>query len=131
VARRRIEPNLFDLKGGGVMVSWTTASITGQPQLTYDDGGEPLTFGPDELQISPSPMGRLVTADIEVVPDSHSTSLVLVVPPVNLAGRRPQRVRTVAIVTRRETPFAPELPTGQLQSYKVLRLSGTASRVEA
>lgn len=131
MARRRIEPNLFDLKGGGVMISWTTASITGQPQLTYDDGGEPLAFGPDELHVSRSPLGRLVAADIEVVPDSHTTSLVLVVPPVNLAGRKPQRLRTVAVVTRRETPFAPELPTGQLQSYKVLRLSGTASRVEA
>jgi hypothetical protein len=130
MAKRRIEPNLFDLKGSGVAITWMTTSITGEPQLTYDDGGQPLTFGPDQLQRSRTPLGRLVTADIEVVPDSHTTSLVLVVPPVNLDGRKPQRVRTVAVVTRRETPFAPELPTGQLQSYKVLRLSGTASRVE-
>ncbi len=130
MAKRRIEPNLFDLRGGGVAISWTTAGITGEPQLTYNDGGEQLTFGPDALRMTRSALGRQVAADIEVVPDSHTTTLVLVVPQVNLADRAPRRVRTIAIVSRLETPFAPQLPTGQLQSYKVLRLSGNASRVD-
>ena len=132
MARKRSEPNLFELQGGGVTITWTPAGFTGRPQLTYDDGDQQQTFGPDAVVVSgKSPLGKLVTAELSAVPDEGTTSLVLVVPQVNMGDKTEQRVRTLAVVTTVRTSIGgPALVTGQLQTYKTVRLSGTAKQVE-
>ena len=131
MARKRGEPNLFELQGGGARISWTPAGLAGRPQLTYDDGEEQYSFGPDDLRLSRSPLGRLVTAQLAAVPDKGTTSLVLVVPQVNLGDKTEQRVRTLAVVTEQRTSIGgPGLVTGQVQTYRTLRLTGTARQVE-
>jgi hypothetical protein len=131
MARRRSEPNLFELHGGGATITWTPAGLAGRPQLTYDHAGQQYSFGPDEIKVSKSPLGRLVTADVGIVPDEGITRLVLVVPDVNLADKVEQRVRTLAVLTEERSSIGgPSLVAGQLQTYKSLRLTGTARQVE-
>ena len=38
------EPNLFELRGGGIKVTYSTSSFDGQPQLTYEDQKVSLIF---------------------------------------------------------------------------------------
>ncbi len=131
MARKRAEANLFELRGGGTTITWTPAGIAGRPQLNYDDGDERYSFGPDALRVSRSPLGRLVTATLSAVPDLASTTLVLVVPQVNLGDRAEQKIRTLAVLVEDRTSIAGPGPvSGQLQRYKALRLSGTARQVE-
>ncbi len=132
MARKRSEPNLFELEGGGVTITWAPAGFTGKPQLTFDDGEQQQTFGPDAVVVQgKSPLGRLVTAELSTVPDQGSTSLVLVVPQVNLGDKAVQRVRTLAVLTTHRTSIGgPALVTGQVQTYKTIRLRGTASQVD-
>ena len=132
MARRRSEPNLFELSGGGVTITWTPAGFTGKPQLTFDDGEQQQTFGPDAVVVTrKGPLGRLVTAEVSAVPDEGTTSLVLVVPEVNLGDKTEQRVRTLAVLTTVQTSIGgPALVTGQLQTYKSIRLRGVARQVD-
>ena len=132
MAKRRAEATLFELKGGGVTISWTPAGFTGKPQLTFDDGETQQTFGPDAVVVTrKSPLGRLVTAELSTVPDQGTTALVLVVPEVNLGDKTEQRVRTLAVLTTQRTSIGgPALVTGQVQTYKTIRLSGTARQVD-
>jgi hypothetical protein len=131
MARKRSEPNLFELRGGGASITWTPAGLAGRAQLTYDDGEQQASFGPDQIRLSRSPLGRLVSADLRVIPDLGTTTLVLVVPPVNLGDKREQHIRTLAVITVERTSIGgPGLVAGQLQTYKALRLSGYARQVE-
>jgi hypothetical protein len=124
-------PNQFELRGGGARITWTVAGIDGEPHLTYDEGERHETFGRDDLRVFKSVMGRLVTAPLEMVPDAYTLTLTLVVPQVNLSDRLEQQVRTIAILTTEHSPFGgPGLFKGQLQSYKILRLTGRARAVE-
>jgi hypothetical protein len=131
MARKRAEANLFELRGGGATITWTPAGLAGRPQLNYNDGVRRYSFGPDELRVSKSPLGRLVTALVGADPDLGSTTLVLVVPQVNLGDKVEQRIRTLAVLVDDQTSIAGPPPvTGQVQKYKTLRLSGTARQVE-
>jgi hypothetical protein len=131
MARRRAQPNLFELRGGGATISWTPAGLAGRAHLTYDDGDQQYSFGPDELRVSRSVLGRLVTAQLSAVPDLATTTLVLVVPQVNLGDKGEQRVRTLAVLVDEQTSIGgPGLVTGQVQKYKTLRLSGIARQVD-
>ncbi|MGH9225918.1 MAG: hypothetical protein ACRD2W_19495 [Acidimicrobiales bacterium] len=124
---KRAAPNLFELAGGGTTVTWSPTSLDGKPQLTYDDGAGSRTFRGTEVRQSNSPMGKLVTVVLEATADLRTRSFSLVVPRVNLGDKPAQKVRTVAVLTNEETSLGgPDTVPGQVQSYQVVKLSGSA-----
>ena len=44
------EPNLYELKGMGIEITYSITSISGQPQLTYKDRKRSLTFRGDGIR---------------------------------------------------------------------------------
>lgn len=132
MAARSQEPNLFELRGSGAVISWAKTSLAGGPQLVFEDGEHDTTLGRDDLRVFKSPLGRLVTGTLEAADDGDSLTLSVVIPSVNLQDAPQQRVRTLAVLTtERGSIGGPGLLEGQVQLYKVLRLSGTARRVES
>jgi hypothetical protein len=124
------EPNLYSLIGLGVQLTYSTTSFAGKPQLTYQDTQHTQQFaGEDIRHADDADLGTLVAVSIAKTVDAGYTSLTLVVPRVALPRGQPVHVRTVAIRSLHLlTVDTPKM--GQLDSYEVLDLHGTASQVE-
>jgi hypothetical protein len=124
-----IQPNLYDLSGGGLHVTYTTSGIDGKPHFTYHSATQTLNFAGDQIQTNSSPLGALVTVIIFRTVDSGSTSFTLLVPRVNLNSGEHLHIVTEGITTLHRFSVIPALMHGQLDRYTVYALQGTASRV--
>ncbi len=127
----RRAPNLYELRGAGLRVTYSTTGIDGRPRFVYRDGADTLSFEGDEIRTSDTEIGTLVTVTIVQTVDTGSTSFTVLVPRVNLdeTGRAP--VVTEGITTDHRFSVIPAFETGQMETYRVGRLSGTASLVES
>lgn len=125
------EPNLFDLQAYETRITYSTSSITGVPQLSYQDQRLSLTFSGEDLRRLETEIGSLVTVTLEQIPDLQTVTLTLLVPTINLReGSTESPVQTVAIVTTQRTSIGgPQLLEGQVQTYRTLPLEGTAQLV--
>ncbi|MBM3735174.1 MAG: hypothetical protein FJW39_05245 [Acidobacteria bacterium] len=124
------EPNLYELQGGNLTVSYSTSSISGKPLFNYKKGRTMLSFMGDQIRTQSTGIGTLVTVDIEFIPDLRTVTFTLVVPQVNLPPKNKARIVTIGITTASKTSIGgPGLVQGQVQSYKVAALKGTASMV--
>jgi hypothetical protein len=118
------KPNLFELRGAGTAVTFSTSSFNGQPLLTYRDRKHNLTFQGDEIRQFDSEMGLQVTVTIEEVPDLHGVTFTLLLPRINLEGAEIP-FRTKAIITTHRTSIGgPDLVKGVLQTYIIRELVG-------
>ncbi len=119
-------PNLFILSSGNITLTYATSSFSGAPQLTYTNKYLSLTFQADDMRVTTSPVGTLVTVDLEYIADLRTVSLTLVVPQVNLRGAATEAaVHTVALLTTQRTSIGgPELISGQVETYRTLRPRG-------
>jgi hypothetical protein len=123
-------PNLFELAGTGLTVSYATSSFAGPPQMTVKKGTKTKTFAGEQIRTAPTEIGILVNVDWEAVPDLRNVTLTVVIPRVNLGPTNKAKITTIAITTTAKTSIGgPGLVTGQVQSYKVDAVAGTASRV--
>ena len=123
-------PDKFDLRGMGVSVDYATTSFTGDPTLSYTQGGKTQNFRGDQIRTQETELGFLVTVTIAATPDLSTTTFTLVVPRVNLPQGQPVRIRTQGITTVSKTSIGgPDLVSGQVQTYQVTPLVGTASFV--
>jgi hypothetical protein len=120
------EPNLFELRGGGIKVTYSTSSIDGQPQLTYEDQKISLTFQGKEIRSLDTEIGLQLTVTLEQIPDLQTVTLTLILPMINLQGNE-GRFQTQAIITTHRTSIGgPDLVKGPLQLYRVKSLRGIA-----
>ena len=124
------QPNLFALTGSGVHLTYSSTSISGKPQLTYQDTGQTRQFSGDEIRrLDDADLGTLVSVSLVKTVDAGSTSLTVVVPRVALPGGHPVHLHTIAVRGLHQlTVDTPRV--GQLDSYQVLKLHGTASLVD-
>jgi hypothetical protein len=126
----RSTPNLFELQGAGVQVSYSTTSITGAPLFHYQDASHDASFSGEQITVAKSNLGRLVTVTIDTVPDRHVLSFTLVLPDVTLPDTGEARIRTFGVLTTVKTTIGgPAFLRGQVQSYRVKQLNGAAKRV--
>ena len=126
------EPNQFDLEGDGVSISYSTTSIAGVPQFTYQEGASPpVNRSGEEIRVlCTGDVGTLVTIDVEQVPDQYTVKLSLLLPTINLPqGFGASALETIAILTTEYTSIAGPV-AGQAQTYEVLMLRGTARMVQ-
>jgi hypothetical protein len=124
------QANLFDLRGGGVSVSFSASSLDGRPRLSWQSAGQTRSFAGDELTIVPTAVGTLVTVPLTATPDLSSTTFTVVIPQVNTEPGQAVNVRTHGITTVERTSIGgPALVRGQLQNNRVVTLTGTARSV--
>jgi hypothetical protein len=124
------QANLFDLRGGGVTVNFAASSLDGRPRLTYATGGRSRSFAGDEITIAPTAVGTLVTVQLAAVPDLDTTTFTVVIPQVNTESGQAAPVRTHGVTTVERTSIGgPALVRGQVQTNRVVTLSGTARSV--
>jgi hypothetical protein len=125
-------PNLYELSSGNTRITFSTTSFSGARQLTYTSGRTTLSFQGEDIHIMDSPVGTLVSVDLEYAPDLRTVSLTLVVPQVNLRGNAVEaHVHTIAILTTHRTSIGgPGLIVGQVETYRTLRPRGLARLVD-
>ena len=124
-------PNLYELQGGKVRITYSTSSISGQPQFDFHQGRRTLHFSGTEIQTGKALIGTLVTVTIEQTPDLKRVTFSLLLPDVNLQQSDKVNIKAIGVFTTTKTSIAgPKLVKGALQTYKVEGLSGTARAVQ-
>jgi hypothetical protein len=123
------QPNFFSLSGCGVTITLVLGGITGQPVLTYQDSHLAKNFTGEELTLEETALGRLVSVTTVKSVDAGYTGFSVVIPNMNLIGGH-HHVDTIGITSTHRTTLAGPVQ-GQLTTYHVIHLHGTASQVES
>ena len=124
-------PNLYELQGDKVQITYSSSSISGQPKFEFRQGRKPLQFSGTEIQTEKTLIGTLVTITIEETPDLKRVTFSLLLPDFNLQQSGKVNIKTIGIVTTTKTSIGgPKLIKGALQTYKVVNLSGSSKAVQ-
>jgi hypothetical protein len=122
--------NLFNLKGDGLTIEYSSSSITGKPQFQYSDGQANQTFTGNEIKVTKSDIGSLVTVTIRKSVDANFTTFTLLLPEIHMDGSE-TRFSTIGIETLHHfLASAPNLIKGPVETYQTHQLQGTARSVE-
>src|SRR4030095_2895038 len=124
----QISPNLFNLAGEGITVTYSTTSIDGKPRFTFKKGRQTLNFSGDQITSVEIGIGTLVGVVIANVPDKNFTTFSIVLPAIRLPDSKKQAFRTIGITTVTKTTIAGP-PPGAQQTYKTVALRGSAQQV--
>jgi len=122
-------PNLYRLHGHNLQVTYSTSGFDGKPHLQYHDASQTLHFSGDQIRTLSTEIGTLVTVTIRLTVDTGSTVFTMLVPPVNLQQGTTVDITTYGITTVRRFSIVPEFNQGQVDSYTVTELRGTAAHV--
>jgi hypothetical protein len=128
--KQPMTPNIYQLIGGHLRVTYSTTSIDGKPHFSYQDGSQTLSFTGDQIRQTKTEIGTLVSVTIHMTVDSGSTAFTLLVPTVNLTSpSSPATIHTIGITTGHKFSVLPAVNQGQTELYTTTELSGTASAV--
>ena len=122
------EPNLFEVSGYGIQITYSTSSFDGQPHFNYQDTHQSKLFIGDQIHTEATELGTFVSVLIQQTPDAGSTTFTLVVPRINLRQFDTVNITTIGITTLHKTTIVGP-PHGQTDFYTVHQLQGTASMV--
>jgi hypothetical protein len=122
-------PNLYDLHGDGITVSYSTSSIAGKPQFSYKKGQQSLNFSGDEITTLQTGIGMLVSVVIAKTVDRGFTTFSVLLPVIQLADGQKLSFHTIGITTVTTTTIAGPVQGAQ-QTYHVSALTGTAQHVQ-
>jgi len=117
-------PNLFELKGTGVAVTYSTTSIDGTPRFTFKKGRQTLNFSGNQITTLAAGIGTLVSVMIASIPDKSTTTFSVLLPAILVSGSNRQAFRTLGITTVAATSIAGV--KGVQQTYKTVLLRGSA-----
>lgn len=122
-------PNLYELHRKSLHLTYMSTSKDGRARLHYADKKGEKSFTGDEIQVTDSAIGRLLTVTLEAVPDLHVITLSILLPELHI--EREAHIETAAIYTTSRTSIGgPALVKGQVQTYRAISLSGSARAVE-
>ena len=123
-------PNIYQLHGHHLSVTYSTGDLGSIKSLEYHDVFQTLIFKGDQIRTVVSEIGTLVTVTIRLTVDSGSTSFTLLVPTVNLPGPNTHaHITTEGITTLHRFSINPKLNQGQTELYTVTQLTGTAEAI--
>ena len=125
-----VTPNLYQLSGKHLHVTYTTTSIDGHPTLTYQDAHQGKSFRGDEIRAVECDLGTLVSVTIRMTVDTGSTSFSLFIPRMRIPQGTSAPVHTDGVTTVHRLTIAPQLSQGQLDTYTIMALQGTAQAVD-
>src|SRR5262249_51889504 len=120
-------PNFYQLSSRSIHVTYSTNGIDGKPHLSYQDARQTLSFAGEEIRVAESDLGTIVSVAIRRTVDSGSTTFSLILPRVVLADLPPCPIPTRGITVVHRFSVVPAFNRGQLDSYAVVKLHGTAS----
>jgi hypothetical protein len=122
-----ITPNLYQLSGEHLAVTYSTSGLDGKPHFTYQDQQQTLNFSGNQIRSVESDVGTLVSVTIRLTVDSGGVSFSVLLPRVNLPGEQSVPISTDGITTLHKFSVIPV--TGQRDFYTVTPLTGSAARV--
>jgi hypothetical protein len=123
------QPNLFELSGDGIQVTYSTTSFDGKARFDYHDAQQSKVFVGDQIRTLQTEIGTLVSVTIRMTVDAGSTSFSLLIPTVNLRVSNSAQVHTIGITTLHKLSIVGGLQ-GQTETYTVHPLHGTGSFVQ-
>jgi hypothetical protein len=126
---KKTVPNLYDLGGESMTISYSTTAIDGKPRFTFKKGRRALSFSGREINSVKTEIGTLVTVVIATTVDKESTSFSIMIPAILLPDSGKQALRTVGITTVTTTTIAGPVK-GVQQTYTTASLRGSARNVE-
>jgi hypothetical protein len=128
-----MQPNMYQLSGNGIHVSFSRTSLDGQPLFSYQDHAIAKSFrGSDNIEIKSCALGEVVSVTIATTVDLGFTSFSLLIPFVNLVGHSAGvMIQTLGITALHRTSLAPPLDQGQRTTYSSVKLRGTATQVQS
>jgi hypothetical protein len=121
-------PNLFELNGTGIAITYSTTSIDGTPRFTFKKGRQTLNFAGNQITRVDAGIGTLVSVVIAAVPDKSTTTFSVLLPRIQVTGSKRQAFRTIGITTVTDTSITGPV-AGVQQTYKVTPLRGSARLV--
>ena len=124
-----VSPNLFQLSGKGLHIAYSTSGIDGKPHLHYQDSQHNRDFSGNEIRTVEFDLGTAVSVSIQTTIDAGSTAFSVLIPRINLNGVETSQVCTEGITTMHRFSIVPALNHGQLDTYVVTALHGTAQHV--
>ena len=124
-------PNLYQLQGHGVSITYSATSFSGKPLFNYQDMHQTLNFEGDQIRTIDLEIGMLVSVTIRLTVDAGSTTFSVLLPNVNLVDSQQAHIRTEGITTVQRFALAPILNRGQTEFYSVVGLTGTAMIVQS
>lgn len=122
-------PNLYQLAGNGIHVSYRTKGFRA-PFVTYQDAYRLLTFSGDQVRLAEVPdIGTVVSVTLTLTVDAGSITFSFLIPRVNLPSHigASAPVDTEGVTTVHRFSLFPQFDMGQLDTYTVVPLRGTAS----
>jgi hypothetical protein len=122
-------PNLYQVQGHGIHVTYSTTGFDAKPHFDYQDANQTLHFEGDQIRSTDSEFGTLVTVTTRPTVDAGTTTFTLVVPQVNLGSLVSAPITTFGITTQHRFSIVPKFNHGQTELYTVVALRGTASAV--
>jgi len=122
-------PNLYQLQGGSLTITYSTSGIDGQAHFSYQNGKQVLSFSGDQIRTVGTEVGTLVSVTVLRTIDSGSTTFTVLIPRVNLDSTLGAVIKTEGISTQHKFSMIPNLNLGQTDVYKFTALSGKASFV--
>jgi hypothetical protein len=123
-------PNLFNLMGHHVHVTYTTSGFDGRPHLSYQDQVRSVQFTGDEVESVDTAAGTVTSVRLVTTVDSGWTTFSVLIPRMNVDAGSPDAVHTEGITTIHRYSVVPAFDRGQLDTYSVIRLVGTAAAVD-
>ena len=132
MTQQNFTPNLYQLAGDGIQITYTLSNIAGQPAFNYQDAnGNSFNFTGNDIRTEESTLGVLVTVFLLRTVDQGSTTLTLLLPGVNLANTTQQNIQTIAIVTSNLFSILERNTPRQTSTYQIYNLQGTAQFVKS
>src|ERR1700720_2796313 len=104
------QPNMFELHGAGIHVTYSTTSISGKSLFSYHDHSQVKDFTGDQIKTLQTDIGTLVTVVIHITVDRGSTTFSLLIPHVNLPPTDVANIAAEGITTLQKFSLPP--PTG-------------------
>jgi hypothetical protein len=119
--------NIYHLAGDGVSAVFSRENPD-ELELVYGDAQGERKFTGRAVYREDTTPGFLVSVVLEQVPDLHTVTFSLVVPPANRpADLKSVAVKTFAVRTTALTSIAgPDIIEGQLQTHALYALEGNA-----
>jgi hypothetical protein len=122
-------PNLYELAGKTLRITYSTTGFDGRPHFTYQDANRTRNFAGNQIRTVPTELGTLVSVTLSMTVDAGSTSFSILVPNVNLGAALEAPIRTDGIITRHKFSVIPSFNEGQTDNYAFYALAGKAKLV--
>lgn len=124
-----VTPNLFQLTGSHIHITYTSSSIDGTPTMTYQDPYQGMSFQGAQIREVECDLGTLVSVTLRMTVDTGSTSLSVFIPRARIEQGTMTAIHTDCVTTVHRFSVIPSFNLGQLDTYTVVPLHGTAQYV--